>query len=99
MSANDNNTSDGNCFLEGDYESLKKSFSELSLLQFDHLTEMIPKLFRPVWESGFKGSKYSLKLCGAGGGGFILGFTENFSEAKEELREMDLRPIRFSYNG
>ena len=85
-------------FLEGDYSKLKDHFARLSELQFEYFSEMIPKLFRPVWENGISSKKYSLKLCGAGGGGFILGFTENLADAKKELTEMDIRPIKFSYS-
>ena len=85
-------------FLEGDYVKLKEYFIQLSQLQYEYFPEMIPKLFRPVWEKWLTSDKYSLKLCGAGGGGFILGFTENLLEAKKELEDMDIRPIRFSYS-
>ena len=31
-----------------------------------------------IMKEGIESNAYYLKLCGSGGGGFILGFTENF---------------------
>jgi mevalonate kinase len=31
------------------------------------------------------GDVYKLKLCGAGGGGFILGFCKNIDKTKKEM--------------
>ena len=68
-------------FLEGNYQALESDFRTLSRLQYDHFIEMIPKLFRSVWEEGIVSNEYSLKLCGAGGGGFILGFSRDLDRA------------------
>ncbi len=48
---------------------------ELSLLQLRHFTPMIPPEFIRIWERGLGTGSYSLKLCGAGGGGYLLGHT------------------------
>ena len=36
---------------------------------------MIPKNFAKLWDKGIRTNDYFLKLCGSGGGGFLLGFT------------------------
>ncbi len=82
-------------FLEGNYQLLEKKFRDLSSLQYDFFLEMIPKLFRPIWKEGLTSEDFSLKLCGAGGGGFILGFTRDLSIAKKRLGNFDIRPVRF----
>ena len=82
-------------FLQGNYQSLEVQFRELSQLQYEYFLEMIPKLFRPIWEEGLTSKDFSLKLCGAGGGGFILGFTRDLSVAKKRLGNFDIRPVRF----
>ena len=59
----------------------------ISSLQLRYMTHFIPNEFITVWELGLLNSLYSLKLCGAGGGGFILGFTENWEQTKLALEQ------------
>jgi mevalonate kinase len=80
-------------FLEGDLERLKSAFNELSEFQYDHFSPMIPKLFQGPWLEGLNSGVYNLKLCGAGGGGFLLGITEDLSVAKKALDAHEIRPI------
>jgi mevalonate kinase len=82
--------------LEGNIESLYRYFEALSFFQFEEFTPMIPNLYRDLWRDGLLYKKYLLKLCGAGGGGFLLGMTQNFDEAAELLKNYEIRPlIRF----
>lgn len=60
-------------FFANDQESLFEQWHEISFFQYKYFQEMIPAPFRQVWLDGLAGSDYKLKLCGAGGGGFILG--------------------------
>ena len=53
-----------------------------------------PDTFKGVWEKGLNNQKYFLKLCGSGGGGFLLGFAPDFEAAKEELKEYDLKIVQ-----
>ncbi len=69
---------------------LQQHMRELSGMQFTYFTEMIPEHFIPVWEQGFSSGDYSLKLCGAGGGGFLLGFTTNFRQASARLSQFGI---------
>ena len=55
-------------------ESISHAFGKISTLQYIHLKKMIPIEFHTLWEEGLKSKDYYLKLCGAGGGGFILGY-------------------------
>ncbi|TNE96590.1 MAG: mevalonate kinase [Deltaproteobacteria bacterium] len=83
-------------FLEGQVDDLYKSFSRLSEFQYRELSPMIPNLFQEVWKSGLENCLFKLKLCGAGGGGFLLGMTPNFEEAASTLSSYEIRPlIRF----
>jgi mevalonate kinase len=34
---------------------------------------MIPQSFQDLWQQGLDEGHFALKLCGAGGGGFLLG--------------------------
>jgi mevalonate kinase len=54
---------------------------------------MIPKGYDGVWKEGLDSGLYNLKLCGSGGGGFLLGITENYPVAKKYLEEKGVEPI------
>jgi mevalonate kinase len=82
-----------NSFLTGDKESLFEFFRELSDFQYRHFKPMIPNLYSELWGSGLKYENFYLKLCGAGGGGFLLGMTPSFEEAKVELDQYEVRPL------
>lgn len=56
---------------------------ELSYFQMEHFNEMIPKSITSIWKEGLQYRNFSLKLCGSGGGGFILGFTPVYSDTME----------------
>ncbi len=77
-------------FLDGDKETLFAYMKLLSKFQFEHFKPMIPTLFNKMWKRGLDSGEYYLKLCGAGGGGFILGFTQNFEHTKKQLKGQNL---------
>ena len=54
---------------------------------------MIPDNFKKLWKEGIDSNSYYLKLCGSGGGGFILGFTENLEQAEAKLKGQQLQVI------
>ena len=82
-------------FLKGDLKSLFDNTKKLSKIVLDNFKPMIPKEFHNVWQRGIKNNSYFLKLCGSGGGGYILGFTENFKEAKEQLKDHKLEVVYY----
>ena len=47
---------------------------------------MIPQQFHELWKKGIETNDYYLKLCGSGGGGYILGFTEDIEKANNHLK-------------
>lgn len=63
-------------FLHGKYLDLMRSMKIISQLQLDMLPEFIPKKFHDLWLEGLKHNAYHLKICGAGGGGFMIGITK-----------------------
>lgn len=63
-------------------ESISQAFGKISALQYIHLNKMIPIEFHTLWEEGLKSKDYYLKLCGAGGGGFILGYCPDKNKYK-----------------
>ncbi len=82
-----------NSFLERDTNVLYESFKEISSFQYIHFTPMIPKLFQDVWKEGLSSDSFYLKLCGAGGGGFLLGISKNFHKIADTLKDYELRPL------
>jgi mevalonate kinase len=54
---------------------------------------MIPPAFHKVWEHGILTNDYYLKLCGSGGGGYILGFTADYEKAQKSLENYKLELV------
>ncbi len=72
-------------FLKGDIKSLFDNTKKLSKVVLNHFKPMIPKQFHELWKQGIDTNDYYLKLCGSGGGGYILGFTEDIEKARLSL--------------
>lgn len=80
-------------FLGGDMKSLFSNTKKLSKVVLNHFKPMIPEQFHGVWQKGIDTNDYYLKLCGSGGGGYILGFTENLEKAKQSLKDYKLEVV------
>jgi mevalonate kinase len=80
-------------FLEGDFKSLFGNIKHLSNVVFDNFKPMIPQQFHELWKKGIETNDYYLKLCGSGGGGYILGFTQDFEKAKKALKDHKLEVV------
>jgi mevalonate kinase len=80
-------------FLHGDAKSLYKNVKKLSKVVLKHFKPMIPDNFHQIWKEGIQTNDYYLKLCGSGGGGYILGFTQDFEKTKEILKAYKLELV------
>ena len=80
-------------FLSGDFKSLFLDIKKLSQVVLDNFKPMIPKNFHNLWAKGIESNDYFLKLCGSGGGGYILGFSEDFEKAKSVLKDYKLEVV------
>lgn len=80
-------------FLQGDMKSLFKNTKELSKVVLSNFKPMIPEQFHQIWQNGIETNEYYLKLCGSGGGGYILGFTQDFEKAKVSLKDYKLEMV------
>ncbi|MCF7567173.1 mevalonate kinase [Sabulilitoribacter arenilitoris] len=80
-------------FLKGDIKSLFSNTKQLSKVVLNHFKPMIPKQFHDLWKKGIETNEYYLKLCGSGGGGYILGFTKNIDIAKQSLKDYKLEVV------
>jgi mevalonate kinase len=80
-------------FLNREKEALFDCFHRIGEFQLQHLERMIPAAFRPVWQQGLAGDHFKLKVCGAGGGGFILGITKDFAAMESVMRGCKLAAV------
>ena len=80
-------------FLHGDMKNLFQNTKELSKVVLNNFKPMIPEQFHKVWQHGIDTNDYYLKLCGSGGGGYILGFTEDLEKAKASLAAYKLEVV------
>jgi mevalonate kinase len=81
--------------LDNDRSNLFHHLWLISKFQWEYFPEMIPTQMRGLWSKGLESGEYVLKLCGAGGGGYILGFSDKLSSAEKakifephELRDL-----------
>ena len=80
-------------FLHGDAKSLFGNVKQLSKVVLKHFKPMIPSSFHQLWKNGIESNDYYLKLCGSGGGGYILGFTQDYEKAKKILEDYKLELV------
>ena len=80
-------------FLGGDIKSLFANTKKLSKVVLNNFKPMIPEEFHGIWQKGIDTNDYYLKLCGSGGGGYILGFTEDLEKAKISLKDYKLEIV------
>jgi mevalonate kinase len=75
--------------LEGDWQGMEKALSLLSAYQLDHMVDLIPEQMRKPWKTGLGDPRFKLKLCGSGGGGFILCFASDSQGTESYFRTLD----------
>ncbi len=80
-------------FLKGDVSSLFGNIKTLSKVVLDNFKPMIPKQFHTLWKKGIDTNSYYLKLCGSGGGGYMLGFTQDLETAQKALKDYKLEVV------
>jgi mevalonate kinase len=74
-------------FLANKYAHFWKSLKIISQLQYTYLREFIPRSLWKSWEQGLRYNEFYLKLCGAGGGGFMLCFAKKESENSDLIAQ------------
>ncbi|MDO5655637.1 MAG: mevalonate kinase [Flavobacteriaceae bacterium] len=80
-------------FVNGNTDPLFSNLKDLSTWAFINFRPMIPQRLIQAWENGIQSNDYYLKLCGSGGGGYVLGFTQDFEKAKAALSDFQLEPV------
>ena len=72
-------------FLKKEMTPLFRNLKNLSVWAYEHFKPMIPESIYNAWKKGLDTNAYYLKLCGSGGGGYILGFTRDYEKAEKML--------------
>jgi len=84
-------------FLTGDFNSLLKDVKTISRFTQNNFKPMIPDSINKIWNKGLETDNYYLKLCGSGGGGMMLGFTNNLEQTIKELRTTETHLLTFRF--
>ena len=79
--------------LDGDMNPFWNQIRRLSEFQFGNLSHLITDSFRPVWADGLQTGFFTMKLCGSGGGGFLLCFTRQKEAAVNYFNEKKIPVI------
>lgn len=79
--------------LKGEGQKFFESLSHLSRLQFEYFQHMIPESIKGIWAEGIETGNYNMKLCGSGGGGFMLAFAQDYDEARRSLSDKGVEVI------
>jgi mevalonate kinase len=80
-------------FLNSNFNSLEKNIKKLSEFTYYNLKNMIPNHIESTWKEGLKSKDYFLKLCGSGGGGYIIGFSFDLLKANNQLKDYNFQVL------
>lgn len=69
-----------------DKKDFQSSFHQISQLQLEYFSKMIPESIKQIWAEGLNSGEFFMKLCGAGGGGYFL----VYSPHNRDLSHLDL---------
>jgi mevalonate kinase len=82
--------------LNNNINLLIEATRNISEFQITHLRPMIPAHFYEFFKEGSNTGEFYIKLCGSGGGGFMLGITRNREATFGYFHNRDF-PIRFLF--
>ncbi len=70
-------------FSNDETDAFFQSLKTISDFELTYLEPMVPLVLREFWQAGLSTENYFMKLCGAGGGGYILVFAREDSALDE----------------
>lgn len=79
-----------NDFLTGNVDNFYLSLEKIVRFQRQEMNYLIPDKYQPVVNQGLENGDFFLKICGSGGGGYMIGFTQNWEKTQEQLKNEDL---------
>jgi len=77
-------------WLAADDDLFWANLRRVSRFQLEHFSPMVPATVRVFWEQNVNNADCCLKICGAGGGGFVLGFARDASMLKQVAEQFEL---------
>ncbi|MCC6410914.1 MAG: hypothetical protein IT270_04605 [Saprospiraceae bacterium] len=77
-------------WVSADAESFWPALQVVSALQRQWFLPMVPEKMHRMWDEGLETNHFTLKICGAGGGGFVLGFAREKVLVQELFKEFPL---------
>jgi mevalonate kinase len=70
-------------WLTGEADDFWPNLRRVSRFQLDNFRPMIPATVSDFWHKNLDNEDFTLKICGAGGGGFMLGFAKKRETAEQ----------------
>ncbi len=67
-------------WLQANTEQFWPALRQVSRFQLEHFHPMVPATLRDLWRESLGRDDMVFKICGAGGGGFLLGFARNAAD-------------------
>ncbi len=80
-------------FLQGDTEVFNEKMRAISTFTMNNFSPMIPEQIKKIWTEGLASKTFSLKLCGSGGGGMMLGYTEDIELTRKLTGKFAIEPV------
>ncbi|MCS6928294.1 MAG: mevalonate kinase [Saprospiraceae bacterium] len=80
-------------WLAGRGEDIWPNLGVVSAFQWKHFQPMIPSRWRQPWAQALENGEVLFKLCGAGGGGFLLIFGKEHSQVQKRAQNAPLIPV------
>ena len=71
------------------YDHIQEDLNHLSSIQYHHMDYLIVDTIKTIWNKSLQHNNISIKLCGAGGGGFYLAFGD-----ADDIEKIGLKKVR-----
>jgi mevalonate kinase len=76
--------------LSGDMDGFRNEITLLSHFQLLRMSHLIPEALHQVWAIGLETGLFTMKLCGSGGGGFLLCFALDKEKAVKYFNDLQI---------
>jgi mevalonate kinase len=80
-------------FIDGNNKEVKENMYSISRFQFENFKNAIPEHMYKYWQQGLETGDFIFKLCGSGGGGYMLIYTDKQKDLVEKKLNTDFLGI------
>ena len=80
-------------FIKNDLTAIREGMKKISMFQLKYMNEAIPFSILDLWQEGLKTEDFFVKLCGSGGGGYLLIWSEMTQEILESKLNCSLSKL------